>query len=77
MKFDDERWKRVADYNFPLLFSTRHGRDWWASSLWRLSELFADVGDYGDEILSELGPPTCSADVEIILNADRHKSGAM
>ncbi len=73
-EFGDERWKQVADYNFPLVFATRHGRDWWALSPFRLFEGFADLGDYGDKILSELGPPTCSADVEIILNADRHKS---
>ena len=74
-EFGDERWKMVADANFPRIFATQHGRDWWAaSSPYPSIKSRSELRNYGDRILAELGPPTCSADVEVILNADRKKA---
>ena len=72
-EFGDDRWKQVANANFPLIFATQHGRDWWAARPFRSSEGLAELRDHGDRLLAELGPPTCSADVEVILNADEKK----
>lgn len=68
--FEDERWIGPANANFPRIFDSQHGRDWWAVFTARGS---GPIKAHGDFMLATLGPPTCSQAVEAILTANEQK----
>lgn len=73
--FDDERWKEVAMYNIPSVFSTQHGRDWWRHVTLKKNYLNKPIREFGDKLLAGLGPPNCDL-MEVILETDQKVKSA-
>ncbi len=67
--FGEDRWVLVADATFPNIFSTQHGRDWWVALFPQNNELI----EYGNQILENMGSPSCLLGAEIILATDGRK----
>jgi hypothetical protein len=51
--FDDSRWKMIANGNLPFVFATEYGRVWWNTGRQYINK---EVLDYGDSLLSGIGP---------------------
>jgi hypothetical protein len=61
--FEDDRWKKIATGNFRFIFETERGRAWW-----KKGRKFADeeLRNFGDSMLSALGPPRCASTKTIV-----------
>ena len=68
--FEDEYWKAIGEARLREIFATPHGRAWWIAGTKSLRA--TPIIKFGNQLLNELGPPTCHPTVDAIL--DSHKS---
>lgn len=57
--YDEFDWKGGAEVNLRRIFDSERGREWWRDNLETMLGGGPDLVDFGNRVLSKLGPPDC------------------
>ena len=70
--FEHDGWKRAAALSLPFIFAAEHGKNWWKSAT-KYGFVDEGVAEFGEQLLSTIGPPRWFRGATAILDADVEK----
>ncbi len=58
--YGEFEWEEGAKISFLRVFDSQRGRDWWRDSTETMLGGGAEIINFGNSVLSKLGPPACN-----------------